>query len=117
MRFNSGEMKKDNKGDKYFRAKGQYLDFNGKIFSKAITAASIQTFQGSQPIYSLRCFPLKYYPNIEEEKQELVNRGYKFILLIGTHHQQYKGKAFYIENGKPTKVSINSRIIVNPVLF
>ena len=34
-------MKKDNKGDEYFRVKGQYLNFNGKIFNKAITTAGI----------------------------------------------------------------------------
>ncbi|OCL00144.1 uncharacterized protein K441DRAFT_533489, partial [Cenococcum geophilum 1.58] len=28
-----------------------------------------------------------------------------------------KGKAFYIEKGKPSRLSINSWIIVNPVLF
>jgi len=44
MRFNSGEVKENNKGDKYFRVKGWYLDFNGKIFGKAITAAAIWTF-------------------------------------------------------------------------
>ena len=37
--------------------------------------------------------------------------------MIETHHQQYKGKAFYIEKGNPTKVSIDGRIIVDPVLF
>jgi len=36
-----GEVKKDNKGDKYFRVEGWYLDFNGKIFSKALTIAGI----------------------------------------------------------------------------
>ena len=41
IRFNSGEVKKDNKGDKYFRVKGWYLDFDGKTFGKALTIASI----------------------------------------------------------------------------
>jgi hypothetical protein len=41
MRFNSGKIKENNKRDKYFRIKSQYLDFNGKIFSKAVTAAAI----------------------------------------------------------------------------
>jgi len=34
-------VKKDNKGDEYFRVKGWYLDFNSKIFGKAVTVASI----------------------------------------------------------------------------
>jgi len=37
-------VKENNKGDEYFRVKGQYLDFNGKNFGKAITAAGILTF-------------------------------------------------------------------------
>jgi hypothetical protein len=37
-------VKKDNKGDKYFRAKGWYLDFDSKTFSEAITVAGIWTF-------------------------------------------------------------------------
>ncbi|OCK92242.1 uncharacterized protein K441DRAFT_571236, partial [Cenococcum geophilum 1.58] len=72
---------------------------------------------GLKPIHSLIYYPLKYHPNVEEEKQELANSGYKLILLMGIRHQQYKGKAFYIEKGKPIRLSINSWIIVNPVLF
>jgi hypothetical protein len=44
MRFNSGEVKKDDKGDEYFRVEGWYLDFDGKTFGKAVTAASIWMF-------------------------------------------------------------------------
>ena len=44
IRFNSGDIKEDNKRDKYFCIKGQYLDFNSKNFGKAVTAASILTF-------------------------------------------------------------------------
>jgi hypothetical protein len=117
IRFKSGEVKKDDEGDEYFRVEGWYLDFDGKTFGEAVTAAGIWTFQGSQPIHSLRCFPLKYHPNAEEEKRELANRGRKCISLIGTHHRQYKGKAFYIEKGKPAKLSVDGRIIVDPVLF
>ena len=117
MRFNSGKVKEDNKRDKYFRIKGQYLDFNSKIFNKAIIIATIQIFQGLKLIYSLKYFPFKYHPNIKEEKQKLINRSYKFILLIKTHHQQYKNKAFYIEKENPIKVSIDGQIIVNLVLF
>ena len=117
MRFKSGEVKKDDEGDEYFRVEGWYLDFDGKTFGEAVTAAGIWTFQGSQPIHSLRCFPLKYHPNAEEEKRELANRGRKCISLIGTHHRQHKGKAFYMEKGKPTKLSVDGRIIVDPVLF
>jgi hypothetical protein len=41
MRFNSGKVKEDNKRDKYFCIKGQYLNFNSKNFSKAVIAAAI----------------------------------------------------------------------------
>jgi len=41
MRFNLGEVKEDDKGDKYFYVKGRYLDFNGKNFGKAMTTATI----------------------------------------------------------------------------
>jgi len=34
-------VKKDNKGDEYFRVEGWYLDFNGKIFGKAVAAVNI----------------------------------------------------------------------------
>ncbi|OCL12971.1 P-loop containing nucleoside triphosphate hydrolase protein [Glonium stellatum] len=117
IRFNLGGVKEDDKGDEYFRVEGQYLDFDGKNFGEAATAAGISTFQGSKPIHSLGYFPLKYHPNAEEEKQELANRGRKFISLIGTHHRQYEGKAFYMEKGKPTKLSVDGRIIVDPALF
>ena len=44
IRFILGKVKKDNKGDEYFRVEGQYLDFNGKRFGKAVTIANIWIF-------------------------------------------------------------------------
>lgn len=116
-RFDSGEVKEDDEGDEYFRIQGRYLDFDGKKFGEAVTAAAIWKFQGSKPIHSLACFPLKYHPNAEEEKRELANSGRKFISLMGTHHRQHKGEAFYMEKGKPSRLSVDGRIIVDPVLF
>ena len=44
IKFNLGDIKEDNKGDKYFRVKGWYLNFNGKNFGKAATVVGILTF-------------------------------------------------------------------------
>ena len=41
IKFNLGKVKENNKKNKYFRVKGQYLDFNSKNFSKAITITVI----------------------------------------------------------------------------
>ena len=68
IRFNLGKVKKNDKGDEYFYVKGQYLDFNGKKFSEAVTAVTIWTFQGLKLIHSFKCFPLKNHPNAKEEK-------------------------------------------------
>ena len=44
IRFNSGKIKEDNKEDEYFCIQNQYLDFNGKKFGEAVTAAAIWKF-------------------------------------------------------------------------
>ena len=117
IKFNFSEERTSYKGEEFFRIKGQYIDNNSKGFSKAIIVVPIQKFQGLKPIYSLKYFPFKYHPNIENEKRKLIKRGQKFTFLKGKHYQQYKGNTFYIDNRQPVKIFINSRIIINTALF
>lgn len=105
--------KRDEDGEQYFRIEARYLDFNGKEFGEALTAVPIWKFNGSKPIHSLAYFPLKYHPSADEEEQRLIICGRKFISLMGKHHRRYKGEAFYMEKGKPVKISIDGRIMRN----
>ena len=117
IKFNFSKERTSYKGEEFFRIKGRYVDYNSKGFSEAVIVVPIQKFQGSKPIYSLKYFPLKYHPNVENKKRKLTKRSQKFAFLKGKYYQQYKGNTFYIDNGQPIKIFINSRIIIDIILF
>ena len=117
IKFDFSVERTSYKGEEFFYIKGWYIDNNGKGFSKAVIVVPIQKFQGSKLIYSLKYFPLKYHPNAKNEKRKLTKRSQKFAFLKGKYYQQYKGNTFYIDNGQPVKIFINSRIIIDTALF
>lgn len=117
IKFDFGEERTSHEGEEFFRIEGRYVDHNGKGFGEAVTAVPIWKFQGSKPIHSLEYFPLKYHPDAENEKRKLTKRGWKFAFLKGKHHQQYKGNAFYMDNGQPIKMFVDGRIMIDATLF
>ena len=86
IKFNFSEERTSYKGEKFFYIKGQYIDYNSKGFSKAVIVVPIWKFQGLKPIYSLKYFPLKYYPDVENKKRKLTKRSQKFAFLKGKHY-------------------------------
>jgi hypothetical protein len=50
-------------------------------------------------------------------KAHLVEWGRKFASLMGVHHRQYRGDAFYLRKGQSIKAPVNSRVMIDTVCF
>jgi hypothetical protein len=78
---------------------------------------AILKFNRSKLINSLEAFPISYHEEEEAIQKKLVECGRRFCSLAGTRHQQYDGIAFQIKKEGPLKITINGRIMVDPVKF
>nr|VWO96862.1 MSP1 protein-like protein [Ganoderma boninense] len=85
----------------------------GRVQSKII----IFGFKGTQKINSLEAYPIKYHPDPEGLKTELLERGKKWASLKGIHHMHYDGTAALVASiggrKKLLKYNVNSRIMVD----
>jgi hypothetical protein len=115
--YDSAKEKMNRWKIKYFNMDCRYFDFDGIAFGKASIELVIPKFRGTQCINTLPAFPLKYHRDEERIKSGLVNCGQKFVSLIGTHHVHCQGKAFYMYEGDPVTVSVDSRVMVDADFF
>ncbi len=115
--FDGGEEKETNFGVKYYNMECRYLDYNGQVFGEASVDLAIFKFRGRKRISTLKAFPLQYHPDEKGIKAQLTQCGRKFVSMLGAHHRQYRGIAFYMEEGEPVKVSVDSRIMLDAAFF
>jgi hypothetical protein len=114
--YDSGSERKKN-GVTYFHVGCHYLDFNGQVFGEVSTALGISTFPGAKRIDRLEAFPLKFHRRHKEMREYFVRCGRQFVSLMGQHHVQYHGNAFYIQKGGYVEVPVDSRIMVDVAYF
>ena len=93
------------------------LDFNGQVFGEVSTALGIGQFQGAKRVDWLEAFPLEFHKHQKEMKEYFIKCGRQFTSLMGQHHVQYRGNAFYIEKGEYVEVPVDSRIMVDVAYF
>lgn len=105
------------KDQKYFVLSGRYLDFDGKRFGEVSGGTAIAEFHGARHITTLESFPLKYHDEREEVESRLIDRGRHFASLRGIHHCGYDGMAHKKVQGKPIKLTVKGRIMVDPQSF
>lgn len=117
VKYNSGEEKTTNNGVEYFHLECRYLDFDGKVFGETSVELVIPKFRGTRKVNSLDAFPLKYHSSKNKILAHLIDCGRKFVSLMGVHHRQYRGDAFYVRKGKPIKIPVNCRIMVDAAYF
>jgi len=117
VKYQCGEERTTDNKVEYFHLECCYVDFDGKVFGETSIELAILKFRGTKRISSLDAFPLEYHPNKHEVKAHLVECGRKFVSLMGVHHRQYRGDAFYMRKGQPVKVPVNSRIMIDRVFF
>ena len=117
VKYNSSEERTTNSGVEYFHLECRYLDFDGKVFGEISVELVIPKFRGTRKVNSLDVFPLEYHPSKNKILVYLVECGRKFVSLMGVHHRQYRGDAFYVCKGKPIRVPVNCRIMVDAAYF
>ena len=76
----------------------------------------VSEFTGPRLISSLGCYPLKYHKDADKLKEQLVERGKKFVSLKGMQYRFHKGMAFYKKKRQVIKVNINGRVMVDPAI-
>lgn len=76
----------------------------------------VEAFKGPRKITSLACYPLKYHKDSEVLKQQLIERGKKFVALKGMNYRFHKGMGFYKKKRQVIRVSINGRVMVDPAI-
>jgi hypothetical protein len=117
LRYDIGEEKKTDQGVEYFELQSQYLDFDGKVFGTVLAKLAIEKFCGARQIHTLDAFPLGFHPTHEKTRESLATRGQKFIELLGSHHQSYRGHAFFQHKDGLVRKTINSRIMIDAQQF
>ena len=117
FRFDMGEERTTATGITYFHMECRYLDSDGAVFGEVSASLGIAKFAGIKRIANLAAFPLAYHPRRSEMRTSLVNRGRRFVSLLGVHHLQYYGNAFFMEKGEVVEVPVKSRIMVDAAFF
>ena len=105
-------------GSKFMHLETRYMSTDGKLFGEATSSSKIPYFRGAKRIEFLPAFPLRYHPDHEKVKKELVEYGRRFVSLNSVHHRQYEGKAFYIgKKGEVVRRYVKGRIMMDTVCF
>lgn len=100
----------------WYNIEGRYLEYDGKTFGMGTMAVEVEQFKGPRKISSLACYPLKYHKDSESLKQQLIERGKKFVALRGMNYRFHKGMGFYKKKRQVIKVNINGRVMVDPAI-
>ncbi|KAK0663456.1 hypothetical protein QBC41DRAFT_24026 [Cercophora samala] len=103
------------KGD-YYYLEGKYFEYDGKQFGYGSVSEEMMEFRGARKITSLNCYPLSYHKNEAKVREELVERGKKFVSLAGVYYKSHQGMAYYKKKKGVVKVNINGRIMVDPAI-
>ncbi|KAK5071431.1 hypothetical protein LTR70_010555 [Exophiala xenobiotica] len=117
LQYNVGEEKKTEQGVEYFELQCQYLDFDGKVFGTVTERLPVERFHGARPITALDIYPLYFHPTPNKIMQSLIERGRKFISLMGSHHRTYDGVAFRRVKDGLVRKSVQSKIMIDTDQF
>lgn len=75
------------------------LDYDGKVFGRALKTVSVPVFDGEREIQSLPIFPVRYHRDKEGDaplRDVLVKRGKKFVEVIKEPtYQEYTGPSSF----------------------
>lgn len=96
----------------------KFIDFDGHDFGYYDDMFEVPVFLGTAPITSLPAFPLRYHPDKEAIREQLIARGKIWEQHKGYHFKQYEGTATgFLEDDKTKKYHVKSRIIIDAEAF
>lgn len=100
----------------WYNVEGRYLEYDGKSFGMGTLHNEVPAFQGVRKISSLECFPIQYHKDPEKIREQLIERGKKFVQLQGMNHRYHKGMAYAKRKKQVLKINIDGRIMVDPAI-
>ena len=65
----------------------------GVVVGRVQRTILIKAGKGTIPIDSLDAYPVKFHRDEKKLRETIINRGEKWVSLIGLHQMQYKGIA------------------------
>lgn len=68
-----------------------YIDFDGKNFRPVPRTITIQPYEGYRSVDSLEAYPLSLGKFPKDFKEDLIDRGKRFVQLVQVTHKRYKG--------------------------
>lgn len=97
----------------WYSIEGRYLEYDGKSFGMGMMDVDVDFFKGARKITSLATYPLIYHKDQNAVRQQLIERGKKFVSLKGMNYRFHRGMAFYKKKRGVAKVNINGRVMVD----
>lgn len=104
-------------GHKKWNIEGRYLEYDGKVFGLGDIFIEIHSFKGPRRIANVDAYPLSYHKNPEALREQLIERGKKFVALQGMNYRLQTGLAYMKWRRTVKKFNINGRVMVDPALF
>ena len=100
----------------WYSVEGRYLEYDGKSFGMGNMDVEVDAFKGPRRITSLATYPLQYHKDEAALRQQLIERGRRFVALKGMNYRFHKGMAFFKKKRTVIKVNINGRVMVDPAI-
>jgi hypothetical protein len=75
----------------------------GVAIGRVCTLRTIEHFTGTTLINSLAVFPLTFHACEAQLRETILQRGQKWVDLIGVHHMEYSGIAAQYAQGSPSR--------------
>ncbi|PCH36706.1 nucleoside triphosphate hydrolase protein [Wolfiporia cocos MD-104 SS10] len=89
----------------------------GRTIGRVESRVLLVKFNGTVKIASLDAYPLDFHPDSKEQKRQLIERGRKWVSMMGVRHVYYRGRgAFAVSGGRCkryAKFNIDSRVMVD----
>ncbi|KAF7362807.1 AAA domain-containing protein [Mycena venus] len=89
---------------------------SGVAIGRPCTRRIIHYFAGTVPIDSLEAFPLKFHASEAQLRKTILQRGQKWVDLIGVHHMQYNGIAGTFSFGSLFRHQVEGRIMIDSAM-
>ncbi|KAI9793272.1 MAG: hypothetical protein M1816_000693 [Peltula sp. TS41687] len=97
----------------WYSIEGRYLEYDGKSFGMGTMEVDVDSFKGARKITSLATYPLIYHKDQIALRQQLIERGRKFVSLAGMNYRFHRGMAFFKKKRGVAKVNINGRVMID----
>jgi hypothetical protein len=104
-------------GNKKWNIEGRYLEYDGKVFGLGDHFSQIAAFKGPRKVANLGAYPLSFHKEPEALREQLIERGKKFVALQGMSYRFQKGLAYMKVKRVVMKFNINGRVMIDPALF